>query len=77
MIDDFNVVMNSAIDGQGVALCGLEMVKKHLEAGSLVQLFETTITSEEAFHLVYSEAALEREVIKFFRDWLPFMIFDR
>ena len=74
MIDDFNVVMNSAIDGQGVALCGLEMVKKHLEAGSLVQLFETTITSEEAFHLVYPEAALEREVVKAFRDWLLSMI---
>ncbi len=77
VIDDFNVVMNSAIDGQGVALCGLEMVRKHLEAGRLVQLFETTITSEEAFHLVYPESALEREVVRVFRDWLLSMIPDR
>ena len=77
MIDDFNVVMSSAIDGQGVALCGLEIVRKHLEAGRLVQLFETTITSEETYHLVYPEAALEREVVKVFRDWLLPMISDR
>ena len=53
------------------------MVRKHLEAGRLLQLFETTITSEEAFHLVYPEAVLERKVVKVFRDWLLSMISDR
>ena len=57
-------------------MCGLEMVRKHLEAGRLVQLFETTITSEEAYHLVYPEAALEREVVKVFQGWLLSMIYN-
>ena len=74
VIDDFNVVMNSAIDGQGVAVWAGN--GSALEAGRLVQLFETTITSEEAFHLVYPEAALEREVVRVFRDWLLSMISD-
>ena len=49
------------------------MVRKHLEAGRLVQLFETTITSEETPPLDTLKR-LEREVVRVFRDWLLYDI---
>jgi LysR family glycine cleavage system transcriptional activator len=70
VIEDFNIVMTSAMDGQGVALCGLELVRRHLEAGRLIQLFDTAFTTEEAYHLVCPPEALERPVVQDFRTWL-------
>ena len=70
VINDFNVLLHSAIDGYGVALCGLEMIQDHLDAGRLTRLFDYTFTSDGAYYLVCPTDALERPLVRLFRDWL-------
>lgn len=70
VINDFNVILHSAIDGHGVALCGLEMVQDHLDAGRLTRLFDYTFLSDGAYYLVCPPETLERPLARLFRDWL-------
>lgn len=70
VIDDTNVLTQAAIDGQGVALCGLALVAGHLAAGRLVRPFEHTISTKSAYYVIYPTAALKRPHIRDFISWL-------
>lgn len=70
IIDDTNVLTQAAIDGQGIALCGLALVAGHLAAGRLVRPFTQTLTSESAYYIIYSAAAIKHPPVKAFIRWL-------
>lgn len=70
VIDDTNVVTQAAIDGQGVALCGLALVAGHLAAGRLVKPFEHTVETNSAYFVIYPPAAIKRPHIREFIAWL-------
>ena len=68
--DDHNVLMQAAIEGQGVALGGIEMLTAELATGRLVQPFELSVETDFAYYIVYPPEALGRPKVKAFREWL-------
>ncbi|MFQ5776138.1 MAG: transcriptional regulator GcvA, partial [Kiloniellaceae bacterium] len=65
-----SLVIQAAIDGQGVALARGSLVGLDLEAGRLVQPFGPALTSNFACYVVSPVATAERPKIKAFREWL-------
>ncbi|MEE3122544.1 MAG: transcriptional regulator GcvA, partial [SAR324 cluster bacterium] len=70
IFEDTNLLIHAAIDGKGVALCGLEMVQEHLESGRLIRLFDESILSQQGYYVVFPRETLERPLVNLFRDWL-------
>ncbi len=70
ILDDSNVLMQAAIDGQGVAMCSTALVSDHLAAGHLVRLFDDTFVSRWAYHLAFPSKHANNPSIIAFRDWL-------
>ena len=68
--DDHNVLMQAAIEGQGVALGGIEMLTAGLATGRLVQPFKLSVDTDFAYYIVYPPEALGRPKVKAFREWL-------
>jgi hypothetical protein len=55
--DDTKVLTQAAIDGQGIALCGLALVASHLAAGRLVRPFSHTLETDLASADFFGEGA--------------------
>ena len=70
IFEDTNLLIHAAIDGKGVAICGLEMVQEHLESGRLIRLFDESILSQEGYYVVFPKGALDKPLVRLFRDWL-------
>jgi LysR family glycine cleavage system transcriptional activator len=70
ILDDTNVLIQAAIDGQGVALGSLVFVAEHLESGRLVRPFELVLESDLAYHIVCPEEYLSRQSVNAFRNWV-------
>ncbi len=68
--DDHNVLMQAAIEGQGVALGGIEMLTAELATGRLVQPFKLSVETDFAYYIVYPSEALRRPKVNAFREWL-------
>lgn len=70
-INNSAAVLQSAIDGQGIALARSVMVKDDLAAGRLVRLFpEIQFDSPLAYYIVYRPECAELARMKVFRDWM-------
>ena len=69
-IDDTNVLIQAAIDGQGVALGSTPFVQDHLESGRLVVVFDQVLMTDHAYHIVYPKRNLNRPEVRAFKDWL-------
>lgn len=67
---DSTLALQAAADGYGVALGRRMLVEHLLEAGSLVQLFNISVTIEEAFFVVYRKDSLKRPEVAAFVDWI-------
>ncbi len=69
---DFNLLRAAALAGQGVALCPRSLIGDDLSSGRLVQLFETTIMEDHAYHIIEPLDAQHRHAaaIAVFKDWL-------
>ena len=65
-----SLVLQAAVEGQGVAIVGATLAADDLAAGRLVQPFADTVPTDYSYWLVAPEAAAERPKIKAFRDWL-------
>ena len=65
-----SLVLQAAIDSQGVALGRSTLVALDLEAGRLVQPFGPTLPSRYACFVVSPPATADRPKIKAFREWL-------
>ena len=65
-----NLLLQAAIDGQGVALGRTPLVAAALEAGLLVRPFEVVLAANFAYYVVCPEVTAERPKIVAFREWL-------
>lgn len=70
VIDDHNVTMHAAMEGQGVALGESSFIAHDIAAGRLVRPFDLDVDIEAAYHIVYPTDALDRPKVRAFRDWL-------
>ena len=70
IIDDYNVLLRAAVNGQGVALGIKGLIDEYLETGRLVQPFEEYFETELAYFLVYPRDALGRTEVNAFYEWL-------
>ncbi len=68
--DDCNVMLQAAIDGQGVALSFSTLAARDLEAGRLVSLFDVKTMPIAWFYVVFPEASADRPKVVAFIDWL-------
>lgn len=70
IIDDTNVLIQAAIDGQGIALGSTTFVEDHLESGRLVRPFDVTLENEFAYYVVCPESHLKNPAVRAFKEWL-------
>ncbi len=70
IIDDTNVLIQAAVDGQGVALGSTTFVQDLLDSGKLVKPIDITLVNEFAYYVVCPEAHLKNSSVLAFKDWL-------
>lgn len=70
VLEDTNVLLQAAIEGQGVALAPLPLVHADLKAGRLVRPFEVTIPVDITFHIVCRPERRHDPLLAPFIDWL-------
>ncbi len=70
IIDDTNVLIQAAINGQGVALGSTVFIKDHLKSGKLVKPFDIVLHNDFAYHVVSTEEKLSKPAVKAFQHWL-------
>ena len=70
IIDDPAVLDQATLEGQGVALGRLSLLKDHLDAGRLVRPFDINPETEFAYYVVYPPGALAKPKVRAFRDFL-------
>lgn len=70
IIDDTNVLIQAAVDGQGIAMGSTTFVQDLLDAGKLIKPFDITLVNEFAYYIVYPQAHLKNPSVKAFKNWL-------
>ncbi len=70
IIDDTNVLIQAAIDGQGIALGSTTFVEEYLENGKLVKPFDVVLRNEFAYYIVCPLKHMENPPVKAFKEWL-------
>ena len=70
ILDDTNVLIQAAVDGQGIALGSLVFVEERLKSGKLIRPFELTLESDLAYHVVCPEEHLSSKPVADFRSWI-------
>jgi len=70
VIDDTNVLIQAAIDGQGIALGSTTFVEDLIESGRLVKPFDITLVNEFAYYVVCPEVHLKNPAVRAFKEWL-------
>ena len=68
--DDSETMHRAAVEGLGVALGRLTLMRPMVEAGRLVTLFEERLKAEFAHYLVFPERSERHRGLHAFRDWL-------
>src|SRR5260370_19413350 len=67
---DSGMVIQAAIEGQGIAIAKGALAADDLAAGPLVRPFDQSLPANYSYWLVCPEASAERPKIAAFRDWL-------
>lgn len=67
---DYNLLLQSAVAGQGVMLGSLPVLHDLLVAGLLVDPFGVTVETDIGYDAVATPQALERREVKNFMDWI-------
>jgi LysR family transcriptional regulator, glycine cleavage system transcriptional activator len=67
---DSGMVIQAAIEGQGIAIAKGTLAGDDLKAGRLVRPFDQSLPANYSYWLVCPEASAERPKIVAFRDWL-------
>jgi LysR family glycine cleavage system transcriptional activator len=68
--EHFAMIAQAAVSSLGAALLPRFLIEQELAAGTLVELLPDTVTSPDAYYLVYPEARAQTPLVKAFRDWL-------
>ncbi len=70
-LTDYNITLQAALDGQGIAIGRMLLIPDHLRTGRLVQPFPQTITSTRTAHwLVTQKDRKIAPATQAFIDWL-------
>ncbi|MBA8879896.1 transcriptional regulator GcvA [Phyllobacterium myrsinacearum] len=70
-LTDYNITLQAALDGQGIAIGRMLLIRDHVRTGRLVQPFPETITSTRTSHwLVTPKKDGIAPAIQAFMDWL-------
>ena len=67
---DSSMLVQAAVESQGVALARRVLAEQDLEAGRLVRVFERPLPAEFAYYLVCPEASATHPKIAAFRGWI-------
>lgn len=70
LIEDANMVLEAALNGQGVALGILPFVQEDIDKGRLIQPFQLAVNPGKAYYLIYRKAQLKKQSIKSVRNWI-------
>ena len=70
IIDDTNVLIQAAIDGQGIALGSSAFVQDHLDSGRLVKPFDIDLVNDYSYYVVCPESHLKNPSVRAFKEWL-------
>lgn len=69
--NDYNLLIQSALNQQGICLGWHHLVHPMIEKGQLVKVGESSVTFREKYHyLIYNQAKLSNAEFKIFKDWL-------
>ncbi len=69
LLHDYNIVLQAALDGQGVAMGRLVLIQEKLREGSLVQAFAQVVSGDIGHYLVTAPGPRARQVQAFI-DWI-------
>jgi LysR family glycine cleavage system transcriptional activator len=70
IIDDTNVLIQAAIDGQGIALGSTAFLQDHLDSGRLVKPFDINLVNDFSYFVVCPESHLQNPAVLAFKEWL-------
>lgn len=70
MLYDYNLVLQAAVDGMGVALGRRILIEDRLKSGELVQALPQTLRDTRGYYLVTLPARRGDKSIDAFRNWL-------
>lgn len=68
--DDTTLLVQGAIEGQGVSLCRKEFIEDCLESGCLVKPLDISIVSEYQYYFVCPQERLKESSIRALHDWM-------
>jgi DNA-binding transcriptional LysR family regulator len=64
VIDDANLVLQTTLNGQGVALGILPFVEEDLLTGKLIRPFDHSIDPDLSYYLIYRKKDLEKPAVE-------------
>lgn len=70
VINEYPLLIQAAMNGQGLALAWENLLDQHLKAGQLVKPVETSLTTEATFYLVMPEQQERKKPTQLFIDFL-------
>lgn len=71
VVDDTNILIEMAIDGQGVALCSPQLAKRAIQSGALIVPFDTIrLKVKEAYYLVLNKRKELSPKVEAFVNWI-------
>ncbi|MCY1505916.1 Glycine cleavage system transcriptional activator [compost metagenome] len=70
VFNDSALVLQAAVEGQGVALGRLTLASDDLRKGRLMRLFDLALPNDYSYWIVYPSAAAQRPDLAAFRGWL-------
>jgi LysR family glycine cleavage system transcriptional activator len=68
--DNYLILLQTALRGEGIALCGQRLAEDFIARGDLVRPISTALPSENAFYLVYPVDQPLSEGARLFRGWI-------
>jgi LysR family glycine cleavage system transcriptional activator len=68
--DDYNIVLQAAIDGHGIAIGRSALVGRDISAGRLVTPSKVKVESERAYYIVRPTHGTRTRALDRFTDWL-------
>jgi LysR family glycine cleavage system transcriptional activator len=68
--DNYLVLLQAAVRGEGVALCGGRLAEDFIARGDLIRPIEATLRSDRAFYILYPQGIPLSQTAQKFRDWL-------
>ena len=68
--DNYLVLLQAAVRGEGMALCGRRLAEDFIARGDLLRPIETSLRSDRAFYILYPQNIPLSATARKFRDWL-------